>query len=238
MTGQVSLSLNVGRSKNNAILCSGSGTSTLLLKYTVAEGQTTPSLDYNGVDALTVTGGYIRQEASNPATNAVLTLPFPHLQFSSTIIVHANIPKIISVSYGSGHSGKVFGVHDQISIVVVFSSRIMILHGPPALILNVGGEYREASYVSGSGLNSLTFNYTVLVGDAFPSSIFECSKLRTSALCLDNHKSEDFIWQLSSNPNLDADLTFPVMEGTFMELFHCFCYSISSNFTFTELYSH
>ena len=198
---------------------SGSGTKTLVLKYSVLEGHETTDLDYNGPDALTINSGrtqkgFIRRMSNNPTTDAILTLPSSHLNMSSSIIVNAKKPRILSAFLGPYYEERLFTEHEKISIVVVFSSSILIEKGPPVLTLFVGDGYREAKYVSGSGSNAITFNYTVVTGDSFPSSVFEFAKLCVSG-CSKDVNMEGFIWQLSSNPTLQADLVFPYTKSTF-----------------------
>ncbi|NOT04934.1 MAG: lamin tail domain-containing protein [Anaerolineales bacterium] len=53
---------------------------------------------------------------------------------------------------------------DSIAITVTFSN-IVDVTGFPTLLLETGVTHRNATYVSGTGTSTLTFNYTVVVGD-------------------------------------------------------------------------
>ena len=71
VTGTPQLALNAGA---NAVYHSGTGTSSLVFKYTVASGNQTADLDYTSTTALTLAGGTIKDALNN---NATLTLPAP-----------------------------------------------------------------------------------------------------------------------------------------------------------------
>ncbi len=71
VTGTPQLALNAGA---NAVYNSGSGTSSLVFKYTVASGNQTADLDYTSTTALALAGGTIKDALNNSAT---LTLPTP-----------------------------------------------------------------------------------------------------------------------------------------------------------------
>ncbi|WP_026286913.1 beta strand repeat-containing protein [Gilvimarinus chinensis] len=58
----------------------------------------------------------------------------------------------------------IYGVGDVISLAVNFSE-IVSVTGAPTLTLETGTTDRSVSYSSGSGSNTLTFNYTVQAGD-------------------------------------------------------------------------
>ncbi|RWU06135.1 MBG domain-containing protein [Pedobacter chitinilyticus] len=71
VTGTPQLALNAGA---NAVYNSGTGTSSLVFKYTVASGNQTADLDYTSTTALALAGGTIKDALNNSAT---LTLPAP-----------------------------------------------------------------------------------------------------------------------------------------------------------------
>ena len=71
VTGTPQLALNAGA---NAVYNSGTGTSSLVFKYTVASGNQTADLDYTSTTALALAGGTIKDALNNSAT---LTLPTP-----------------------------------------------------------------------------------------------------------------------------------------------------------------
>src|SRR5207248_8675301 len=69
VTGSPTLALNSG---GTAIYSSGSGTSTLTFADTTAGGENTADLDYSATNSLALSGGTIKDAATN---NATLTLP-------------------------------------------------------------------------------------------------------------------------------------------------------------------
>ena len=69
-----------------------------------------------------------------------------------------------------------------VEIAVNFSERVTVA-GIPALILDTGEPNSNATYVSGSGSRTLTFNYTVAAGGAIPGYL---DYLRTDSLVLPN----------------------------------------------------
>lgn len=74
---------------------------------------------------------------------------------------------------GSYHTG------DVIAITVAFGEAVVVT-GTPQLTLETGSTDRAASYASGSGTDTLTFNYTVQAGD----TSFDLDYLGTAALAL------------------------------------------------------
>jgi len=57
-----------------------------------------------------------------------------------------------------------YNAADAISIQIVFSENVLVV-GTPQLTLETGSTDRTINYASGSGTNTLTFNYTVQAGD-------------------------------------------------------------------------
>ncbi|UXY15303.1 DUF4347 domain-containing protein [Chitiniphilus purpureus] len=80
-----------------------------------------------------------------------------------TITVAQPNPAVVSVAGGSPDGG--YKVGDTISISVTFDQAVTVSGGTPTLLLETGATDRLASYVSGSGSNTLTFSYTVQPGD-------------------------------------------------------------------------
>jgi hypothetical protein len=74
VTGSPTLGLETGATDRNATYLSGSGSDTLLFRYTVQPGDESSDLDYTGTTALALNGGTIEDAFGN---NAVLTLPEP-----------------------------------------------------------------------------------------------------------------------------------------------------------------
>jgi hypothetical protein len=151
VTGTPQLALNDG---GTATYASGSGTSTLTFNYLVAAGQNTQDLDYSSTTALGLNGGTIKDSAGNAA---VVTLPATATDGLATknIVIETSAPTVTAVS--STQAAGVYSTGTTIPITVTFSSPVNVT-GTPQLTLNDGG---TATYASGTGTTTLTFNYVV-----------------------------------------------------------------------------
>ena len=161
VTGSPKLTLNSGGS---ATYTSGSGSSTLAFSYTVAAGENSADLDYTSTGALVLNGGTIADATSNAAT---LTLAAPgaasSLAANKNIVVDTTAPTVTSVS--STKADGSYGAGTLIPVTVTFSENVTVT-GTPQLTLATGSPATTAvNYTSGSGTNTLTFNYTVAAGN-------------------------------------------------------------------------
>jgi hypothetical protein len=154
VTGTPTLALNSG---GTATFLNGSGTSTLNFTYTVLATQNSDDLDYSATNSLALAGGTIEDLADNTAD---LTLPSPaavnSISDDQAIDIDTVTPTVLSVS--SSTIDGYYNAGDVISIQVNFSEPVDVT-GTPTLALNSGG---TATYLSGSGLSTLNFTYTVL----------------------------------------------------------------------------
>lgn len=162
VTGTPLLTLATGGSGRNAVYQSGSGSSTLTFLYTVHEGDNATDLDCISTTALTLNGGTIRDHAGNDSN---LQLPVPGQQYSlgatKDIVIDTLSPQVAGVSMltsdGAYREGAV------IDFTVTFSEVVSVT-GTPTIALETGVSDGIASYVTGSGSNTLSFRYTVSVG--------------------------------------------------------------------------
>ena len=157
VTGTPQLALNNGAT---ATYASGSGTTTLTFDYVVVAGQeNTTDLDYASTTALTTPSGSSIADAEGNA--AALTLPTPAGSSdglaSQKIVVRATAPTVRGVS--SSSTGTV-EAGSTIPITVTFSE-VVDVTGTPQLALSNGA---TATYASGSGTTTLTFDYVVVAG--------------------------------------------------------------------------
>ncbi len=148
---------------------SGSGTSTLTFNYTVAAGNSSGDLAYQGTGSLSLNGGTIKDAAGN---NATLTLPSPgaagSLNANKAIVIETIAPTIpASPGVNSTTANGTYGVGANIAIQVNFNEAVIVntAGGTPTLALNAGVG-ASATYSSGSGGTALTFTYTVGAGQA------------------------------------------------------------------------
>ena len=145
------ISLTIGGVTKHAVYVSGSGTTALVFRYTLASGDAGAIATGTGI---TMNGGTIKDDAGNSAT---LTFTAPT---TSGITVDAVIPTITSVS--SASSNGTYKLGDTLPIIVSFSKDVTVT-GMPTLTLNSGG---TAAYTSGTGTSTLTFSYTVGSGQS------------------------------------------------------------------------
>jgi large repetitive protein len=161
VTGVPQLRLNSGGVANYV---SGSGTNVLTFSYTVGAGDMAADLDSASTTALELNGGTI----TKPGGFAVArTLPFPgapgSLSAASDIWVDtADTASVVGVS--SPAANGTYGVGAVIPITVSFDRAVNVT-GLPLLQLNAHGS-AVARYVSGSGTDTLTFEYTVGLADS------------------------------------------------------------------------
>ncbi len=188
VTGTPQIALNDG---GTATYASGTGTATLTFNYTVAAGNNTSDLDYTSTTALGLSGGSIKDSAGNAAT---LTLPATGTDGLATqnIAIDTTAPAVTSVS--TTLATGAYGTGTTIPITVTFGEAVNV-SGTPQLSLNDGA---TATYISGSGSSTLTFNYVVAAGQ----NSSDLDYALTSSLALNNGTIKD----LAGNA---ATLTLP-----------------------------
>ena len=152
--GTPTLALNDG---GVATYVSGSGSSALVFKYTVAAGQNIADLTSAASSAITLNGATIR---GTSGSNAVLTgangyNPAGILQIDTTA------PTLSAIAKSPG-SGQV-ATGGTVTLTATFSEAVTVAGGTPTLALNDGG---TATYLSGSGSSALAFKYTVAAGQS------------------------------------------------------------------------
>ena len=103
---------------------------------------------------------------TNNSNNATLTLASPgaagSLGFNKAIVIDGVAPTVTNVT--STTADDTYGQGSLIEVTVTFS-KVVDVTGVPHLTLETGTTDRDATYASGSGTNTLTFNYTVQAGD-------------------------------------------------------------------------
>ncbi|WP_052088523.1 Ig-like domain-containing protein [Comamonas thiooxydans] len=91
-----------------------------------------------------------------------LDVDIDDINFSDAVLPDTTPPTVTSVSASTPNGTYKTG--DVISITVAFNETVTVT-GVPQLTLETGSTDRVVSYASGSGTNTLTFNYTVQAGD-------------------------------------------------------------------------
>jgi hypothetical protein len=152
--GTPRLVLTIGSTTRYATYLSGTGSSTLIFRYTVQAGDE----DTNGIavaSPIDLNGGTIKDTNGN---DAVLTFTPPD---TSSVLVDGVAPTITSVT---GPAAGTYIVGQNLDFTVVFSEAVAVT-GTPRLVLTIGSTTRYATYLSGTGTSTLTFRYTVQSGD-------------------------------------------------------------------------
>lgn len=186
--GTPTLTLETGSIDRVATYSSGSGSDTLTFFYTVQSGDSVSDLDYSAADALTLNNGTIQDEAGN---NAKLTLPAPgtsgSLGHNKNLVIDGITPTVASVSSSTNDGTYIIG--NSVSITVTFSEAVIVdtTNGLPRIQLETGSTDQYATYGSGSGSTTLTFDYTVQSGD----DASDLDYVSTSALEFNNGSIKD-----------------------------------------------
>ena len=179
---------------------SGSGNGTMTFEGTLSDinnalnGLTfNPNSGYNGGAAIQITSNDLGGTGSGGAQTDIDVI---------TITVNPNNPTITGVSATTADGA--YGPGQTILVTVSFDANVLVdtSGGSPNLLLETGTIDRVASYVSGSGTNTLTFAYTVQSGDRSA----DLNYVSTSALSLNGATITD-------NANRTAVLTLPGLNS-------------------------
>jgi hypothetical protein len=191
-------------SNNMAQYISGSGSSTLIFGYSVAAGDMSSHLEYASAYAL--------QPGDCTITGANITLPAPgkpasyywgvgtSLGVNKRISINTMPPRVRNVL--SPNADSSYGTGEVVVVQVVFDQPVIVdtSAGSPTLLLETGVFDHEAVLVTVSG-NTLTFKYTVVIGDA--SADLDCQS--TAALLANGA----VIYRKTTVPTTAAELTLP-----------------------------
>jgi hypothetical protein len=162
---------------------------TFYFRYTVRVDDFHADLDYTdpysfnlGLDDLNNAGSLLRA-STNPETNAILTLPVPgeiySLSLNNDIYIDGSVVYMTSLKYLTSDGN--YGLGQTISIEMKFSFDVVVT-GLPGILLETGLYDRQAYYVSGSGTDTLIFEYIPQPGDITNSLdyVIDRAKLSTA----------------------------------------------------------
>ena len=210
VTGTPQLALETGSTDAVVNYSSGSGSNTLIFNYTVAAGHISSDLDYLGTTSLTLNSGTIKDAAGNTAT---LTLASPGATYSlgdnKALVIDGNAPTITAIN--SPKPNGTYSQGDTIAINIVFSENVIVNAslfendgtGRPSLTLETGSNDKKINYSSGSGNDTLTWEYIVSSGNN--SSDLDVQS--AAALALNGGTIKD-------GAGNNATLTLPTPGGT------------------------
>ncbi|MEI6232080.1 MAG: MBG domain-containing protein [Planctomycetota bacterium] len=164
VTGTPTLTLETGSTKAVVNYSSGTGTTTLTFNYVVASGHISTDLNYTSTSALALNSGTIRDGAAN---SAILTLPALNatgsLASNKNIVIDTAAPTVTNIT--SPAVNGTYSAGQIIPVTVTFNETVTVV-GTPQLTLETGATDAVVNYSSGSGTDTLTFNYTVTQGDS------------------------------------------------------------------------
>ncbi len=179
------LKLDLSGKQVQAKYHSGTGTDSINFVYTIGVRDESAALQINSSPLLHMNSGAVKDIAGFAAN-----LNYNFSSLLPGIAVDGIQPKISSIQISTTHSvdGTV-GVDKVITASVVFSEMVQV-NGSPTLQLKLATTTPvQASYVDGSGTNTLKFIYTVANGDTALSGI----KIPASALSLNGGTIQDFV---------------------------------------------
>ena len=159
VTGSPRLVLTIGTETKYAELLTGSGTRTLVFRYTVNSSDE----DLDGIaiqNQIDLNGASLTYSYQGKIENAQVAFSD---RSSSGLLVQTIIPgpeitnfiEPVNATYADG---------SEILFQVDFEEDVLV-SGTPRLVLNIGGSTKYANYQSGDNSSSLVFSYTVQSGD-------------------------------------------------------------------------
>ena len=222
--GTPQLTLETGGSDAVVDYSSGTGSNTLTFNYTIGAGHTSSDLDYKATSSLALNSGTIKDAALNAAT---LTLASPgatnSLGANKALIVDTTVPTVTGVTSTTDNDSYKQG--ETIAITVAFSEVVNVDEsgGTPQLTLETGGSDAVVDYSSGTGSNTLTFNYTIGAGHTSSDLDYKA----TSSLALNSGTIRDAALNdatltlaspgaansLGANKALIVDTSVPTISG-------------------------
>lgn len=199
------ISLTVGGSTVHAAYVSGSGTGSLLFRYSVQNGL----LDGDGISVgtnIVPNGGFLRDGAGN---DIVQTLN--GVGATANVFVDAIAPQVTSVTVPPDAT---YVALQHLDFTVNVSEQVTVdtAGGTPAIVVTIGSTPVQALYVAGSGTNALLFRYTVQTGNQDADGIELGSTIITNGGPLKDAAGNDIIGTLNgagSTANILVDATDP-----------------------------
>ncbi|MXY53603.1 MAG: hypothetical protein F4Y86_13905 [Gammaproteobacteria bacterium] len=148
------LTLTLGTGSREAGYVAGSGTNRLTFAYDVRSGDSGAlGADADGLRGVTDVGGNPTRGSPAQALGVAVDTSAPAI---------AGVPRLASAP-----EDGVYGVGDEVEIVVTFDEPVSVIPGEtgPTLGIGIGGVPREARFAGGGGTAELRFVYVVVKGD-------------------------------------------------------------------------
>lgn len=182
------------------------------LTFSTGSGTLDPTMTFRGtlnaINAALATLVYSPTTGlTGPVTLEILTSDLGNIGSGGTQTDTDNIPITINVTnprittVGSTTANGIYNTGEVIHITLRFDQQVVVT-GTPQLLLETGTTNRPASYIGGSGSNTLTFRYIVQAGD----EVADLDYASTTALSLNSGT-------IKNATNDDAILTLPTVGG-------------------------
>ncbi|WP_420385460.1 MBG domain-containing protein [Roseivirga sp.] len=113
--------------------------------------------------------------------------------------------------------GKTYGLDQNMDIVVEYNEVVLVetTGGTPAINISMGGQTREAAYLSGSGTTSLTFRYTTVSGDFDGNGVSLSSIQLNGGLITDGARNNaELTGTHTGDSDVRVDTTIPSLNIT------------------------
>ncbi|MBX3623897.1 MAG: DUF4347 domain-containing protein [Rhizobacter sp.] len=168
--------------------------------YTAGPSDTYTVITNDASDAVTGTFSGLAEGATATAGGNSTVLTASYLGGTGNdFTLTAPVPAAVTAVSASTANGT-YGIGSTISVTLTFDNAVTVDTGggTPSITLETGATDRIASYVSGSGSNTLTFQYTVQSGD----TTNDLDYTATGALVLNGGTIRDAL-------SIDAALTLP-----------------------------
>lgn len=213
--GSPTLLLETGLLDREAVYVSGSGSNTLVFKYTVQAGDASADLDFQSTAALRMNGALI---SNNTSDLALLTLPTAggadSLGGRSNIVVDGVVPVVTNVQ---APTDGTYIIGQNLDFTVNFSENVVVdsTGGVPriAVTLDTGGT-AYAEYVSGSGGSALVFRMTVASGQLDSNGVTLGSAVQLNGGAIRDSAGNDTVVTLNavaSTANVNVDGVVPTV---------------------------
>lgn len=138
---------------------SGQGTTTLVFRYTVAEGDNAASGEVTyAANPIDLNGGTIVNSSLTAVTTTKTGATF------TSVIFDGSYPTVVGSSFTAAEHPS-YATDDVLQLTIEYSSAITVAGGTPSIVIGIGDIERTLDYASGSGSTELVFEYTVVAGD-------------------------------------------------------------------------
>jgi hypothetical protein len=150
VVGAPYIAVQIGSNPRHFAYAAGTGTKSLSFTYTLVSGDAATATNYTVGAAITLNSGTIQNANAN---NAVLSYTAPN---TALVVVNDVAATISTPAIAAGN----YVTAATLPVTVTYGKAVTVT-GVPTLAFTTTGGSQVATYASGSGTTTLTFNYTV-----------------------------------------------------------------------------